>query len=67
MASGRRIEVTIAPDGMASVETRGYRGRACLDAGKAIADALGVTIADTRTSEFYQAAESAEQHERTGQ
>jgi hypothetical protein len=67
MAGKRRIEITIAPDGTASVETRGWKGRSCLDAGKAIADALGATIADTKTSEYFQAAESAEQHERTGQ
>jgi len=57
----RVIEVTVAPTGEATVQTKGYAGAECLRASKFLEDALGVTAAERRTAEFY-ADTVAEQH-----
>jgi Protein of unknown function (DUF2997) len=58
----RLIEVTVSPQGEATVQTRGYAGADCLQASKFLEHALGVATADRKTAEFYQAA-PAEQHQ----
>ena len=50
----RTIEVTVSPRGETTVQTKGYAGGDCLGAGKFLEQALGVTVAETRTAEFYQ-------------
>ena len=50
----RLIEVTVTPKGEVSVQTKGYAGSDCLQASKFLEQALGVTTADRRTSEFYE-------------
>jgi hypothetical protein len=57
----RIIEVTVSPTGETKIQTKGYSGSDCLEASKALEQALGVTTSDTRTGEFYSAA-SNEQH-----
>jgi hypothetical protein len=59
--SQRIIEVTVSPQGETTVQTRGYAGADCLRASKFLEQALGVTTADARTSEFYQAAAQQQQ------
>ncbi len=51
----RVIEVIISPQGEATVQTRGYAGTDCLKASKFLEQALGVTIADRKTTEYHQA------------
>ncbi len=56
----RVIEVTVSPQGEATVQTKGYAGSACLEASRSLEAALGSALRDTKTPEFYQAA-TAEQ------
>jgi hypothetical protein len=49
----RVIEVTVSPTGETSIQTRGYVGSDCLQASKFLEQALGVTSAEHKTSEFY--------------
>ncbi len=56
----RVIEVTVSPQGEATVQTRGYTGSACLEASRSLEQALGARTTETMTAEFYQAA-TAEQ------
>jgi hypothetical protein len=53
----RLIEVTVSPQGDATVQTKGYAGADCLLASKFLEQALGATTADRKTAEFYQQAE----------
>ena len=57
----RIIEVTVSPQGEATVQTRGYSGGDCLQATKFLEQALGTPVEDRKTSEFYQQP-TTEQH-----
>lgn len=57
----KTIEVVIAADGSVSVETKGVVGAGCEALSKAIEDALGVTVANTRKAEFHQTANISQQ------
>ncbi len=57
----RVIEVTVAPDGEVTVQTKGYVGPECLQASQFLEQSLGATLADRKTGEFYQE-QQAEQH-----
>jgi hypothetical protein len=57
----RIIEVIVSPKGAVTIETKGYIGADCLQASKALEQALGVPSADRKTAEFF-ASTSAEQH-----
>jgi Protein of unknown function (DUF2997) len=58
----RIIEVTVSPKGETTVQTRGYAGGSCLQAGKFL-EALGVVTADRKTTEFYQDTQQSQQQE----
>ena len=47
------IVVTIE-DGKAKVETKGFEGKACLDATADLERAMGITTQDDKTPEFHQ-------------
>lgn len=47
------IEVTVAPNGEAIVETRGFTGGSCQEASRFIEQALGERTAETLTAEFH--------------
>jgi len=49
----RVIEVTVSPTGEVTVQTKGYAGPECRQASKFIEQALGVTVQDRATPEFY--------------
>ncbi len=57
----RILEVTVSPQGEATVQTKGYAGADCLQASRFLEQALGVATSDTRTSEFYQPAAEQQQ------
>jgi Protein of unknown function (DUF2997) len=59
----RLIEVTVSPQGEATVQTKGYAGADCLHASKFLEQALGVATADRQTAEFYQAAPAQQNQE----
>jgi len=48
----RVIEVVIAPNGEATVQTKGYPGTDCLQASKFSEQALGVVTTDRKSAEF---------------
>ena len=49
----RIIEVTVTTKGEVTVQTKGYAGSDCLAASQFVERALGVTIVDHKTSDFY--------------
>jgi hypothetical protein len=57
----RIIEVTVAANGEVTVQTKGYAGTDCLQASQFLEQALGVTLNDQKTAEFYQS-QPVEQH-----
>jgi hypothetical protein len=57
----RTIEVTVATNGEVTVHTKGYAGSDCLQASQFLEQALGVTLEDQKTAEFYQS-QPVEQH-----
>ena len=58
----RVIELIVNPKGETTVQTKGFAGNDCLQASKFLEQALGVTTADHKTSEFYQDA-PVQQHQ----
>lgn len=49
------IEVIVAPNGEAKVETKGFLGANCRAASEFLESALGIKSAERQTAEFYQA------------
>jgi hypothetical protein len=49
----KRIEIIIAPSGKTKLFTKGFQGSECLDASTSLAAALGKTIDDRLTSEYF--------------
>jgi hypothetical protein len=54
----RLIEVIVSPKGVTTVQTKGFSGGDCLLASKFLEQALGATVNEHKTAEFYQAAET---------
>jgi len=52
------IEIVVAPDGQAHVETKGFTGRSCQDASRFVEQALGKCLKESLTTEFYVTAEA---------
>ena len=52
----RLIEVVVSPTGETTVPTKGYAGADCLQASKALEQALGVPTADRKTEEYFHTA-----------
>ena len=57
----RIIEVVVSPQGETIVQTQGYVGAECVQASQWLEQALGITVADRKTSEFFQTA-AQQQH-----
>jgi len=57
----RIIEVTVSPTGETTVPAKGYAGADCLQASKFLEQSLGLTVNETKTTEFYQTTERHEQ------
>ena len=49
----RIIEITVSPQGETTVQTKGFAGAECRQASQFIEQALGVTLQDRNTAEFY--------------
>ncbi len=58
-----RVEVIVTSDGKTTVQTKGFTGASCLDAGQFLEQALGRAIADRRTADFYQTADVQQQQQ----
>lgn len=52
----KQIEVLISPEGEVTITAKGFKGKGCKDATKAIEAALGVVSKDTKSPEYYQEA-----------
>ena len=48
------IEVVISPQGETRVETKGFTGSSCRHASQFLEQALGATVNEKLTAEFYQ-------------
>lgn len=57
----RIIEVIVSPKGETRLQTKGYAGSECRQASKFLEQALGVITVETKTAEYYAAANN-EQH-----
>jgi hypothetical protein len=55
------IELIVSPKGETTLQTKGFAGGDCLNASKFLEQALGVSTADQKTSDFYQAALTEQQ------
>ena len=55
----QKIEVIISPKGETKIETKGFAGSSCQHASQFLEQALGATLSDKPTADFYQ--ESAAQ------
>ena len=58
----KTIEIIVTPEGKASVQTLGFTGASCQDASRFLEEALGKRIAQRRTAEFYQTAQTEAQN-----
>ena len=50
------INILVQPNGETILETRGFSGEQCQHASRFLEQALGRTVQDQRTSEFYESA-----------
>ena len=57
------IEVVISPTGETKVETKGFAGAACKEASKFIERALGQSICEKPTPEFYRTDTQTQQNQ----
>jgi hypothetical protein len=49
----KTIEITIAPDGKTTVQSKGFSGQSCRDATRSLIDSLGLAQVDQPTAEYY--------------
>ena len=52
----KTIDILVRPNGETILETRGFSGEQCQHASRFLEQALGHSIHDQRTSEFYESA-----------
>jgi hypothetical protein len=57
----RTIEVIVSPKGETKLQTKGFAGGDCLQASKFLEEALGIPLSESKTAEYYEAANN-EQH-----
>lgn len=50
----RIIEITISRNGAATLQTKGFSGADCLQASRFLEQALGVSLNESKSAEFYQ-------------
>lgn len=49
----KTIQITISPKGETKIETAGFSGSSCQDATRELEKALGATVNENMTSEYY--------------
>jgi len=49
----KEIVIEVTPDGKVELVTKGFAGKECYDASRAIELALGVVVEDKKTPEYY--------------
>ena len=50
----KTIEIIVAPDGRATIQTKGFAGSSCRDATRLLEAALGEVTGERLTAEFHQ-------------
>lgn len=60
------LKIAVSPKGRVSVEVIGGRGESCLDATRAIEEALGDVVERRKKPEFYQVTTNAQQNVKRG-
>ena len=63
----KTIEITVSPAGETTVQTKGFSGAECRDASRLVEQALGKSVGEKLTAEFYAArtATTEQQTQRT--
>lgn len=51
----KTLEIVVSPTGRVTVQTKGFVGSSCQDAGRVIEQALGIRTGEQLTPEFHQA------------
>lgn len=62
----RRILVKVSPTGEITVEAEGFQGKGCIDATKAIEDALGSRVSCSPKPELQRQAQTSRNHQIIG-
>jgi hypothetical protein len=60
MVLKREMEIEIGRDGKVSIKVKGVQGTECLEFSQFLEEALGETVEQELTSEYYQTSASAE-------
>jgi Protein of unknown function (DUF2997) len=61
MSTKKIIRVIVGPNGETKIETKGFSGGECREAGRFIEQALGQPVSEQLTSGFYQAQPTEQQ------
>lgn len=59
--SEKKIEITVSPEGAASIKTTGFSGSSCKDATRELERALGVAGSEQLLPEYFQRGSTSEQ------
>ncbi len=59
------IEVLVSPEGQVSLQTKGFAGNSCREGSRFLEEALGNTLHERATAEFYQGQILARQSQQT--
>ena len=59
------IEVVVSPTGETKIETKGFAGTACKEASKFVEQALGKSLSEKPTPEFYRTDTQTQQNQTT--
>ncbi len=54
----KTIEIIVSPTGQTTVQTHGFSGSECQQASRFIESALGQTVKETKSAEFYRVAQA---------
>ena len=58
----KEIILTVDINGQTTLQTKGFKGKSCMNASKFITDALGRTVDTTYTPEYYETDGAMMQH-----
>ncbi len=61
-----KIIVRVSPEGKTEVQVDGMAGASCTDVTKAVEKALGKTVTDKKTTDYYKAQASVNQNQGQG-
>lgn len=59
-----QMDIAIAPDGKVAVTVKCVKGKSCANVSRAIEDALGSVVEDSKTKEYFEAPEQVQKEQR---